>query len=100
MVRREIAINSTMKLTFALVNDDSPDRVNRDKQAFKDLGEIRVDVDVERLHNKTPDQTRQDNQESPSRRRKMDLRVAEKAFKGRDATHGVEYVYSYSLAVH
>lgn len=56
-----------MKPTFALVDDDSPDRVNSDKQAFKDIGEIGIDVvEVERLYNKTFDQTRQDIQESAS----------------------------------
>lgn len=55
-----------MKLSFALVDDDSQDRVNNDKHGFKDVGEIRIGVEVERLYNKTLDQTRQDIQESAS----------------------------------
>lgn len=50
-----------MKLSFALVDDDGQDRVNNDKHGFKDVGEIRIGVvEVERLYNKTLDQTRQD----------------------------------------
>lgn len=80
-----VVIDYLVKLTSKIVDLHDNDRIKRDSNASKHIGEIRVTV--------TRKQTKEEvHYKSRGNDRDTNLEIAEKAIKGQTLSHGTEYV--------
>lgn len=74
-----------MKLTRIIVDAHDRDRIKRDANTAKHIGEIRVTV----FRKQTPEES---HRSTLGMNDKTNLEIAEKAVKGQTLSHGTEYV--------